>query len=347
MDGLTAADLTGLLGFVQGLYEAHDFDGYVGYVLHALPALVRADLTSYNEMDPVRGTSLDHLDRPELNTPEAGAIWEAHMAEHPALAHQMRSGDGSARTIGEFLSDRQFRQTGLYAEHYRPKELAYVLATILERTGPRVIGIGLHRNGIDYTPRERTMVELLRPHLAMARRNALALSRLRRRAGQAGAPEILRFDAQHRISGPSARAIGLLSAYVAAPLHDRLPDDLARWVDTPTGPADDAPQVRLPFVCDGPAGRLTIHLIEGSGERYLLLEEHRAPGGDALRTAGLTARERDVVLLLTRGKPNAEIAADLGISERTVEKHLEHVLTKLGVDNRTAVAAFALEAIAG
>lgn len=47
------------------------------------------------------------------------------------------------------------------------------------------------------------------------------------------------------------------------------------------------------------------------------------------------------------GKTNAEIGAALGISERTIDKHLKHELDKLGLENRAAVAAFALEATAG
>ncbi len=53
----------------------------------------------------------------------------------------------------------------------------------------------------------------------------------------------------------------------------------------------------------------------------------------------LTAREREVMRLLARGATNAQIAGVLGISEKTVGKHLEHVYDALGVSNRTAAAA--------
>lgn len=51
---------------------------------------------------------------------------------------------------------------------------------------------------------------------------------------------------------------------------------------------------------------------------------------------GLTPREGDVMHWLSRGKTDAEIAALLAISPRTVHKHLEHVYVKLGVETRTA-----------
>ena len=53
---------------------------------------------------------------------------------------------------------------------------------------------------------------------------------------------------------------------------------------------------------------------------------------------GLTAREGDVATWLARGRTNPEIAAILGMRPRTVEKHVENIFTKLGVENRTTAA---------
>ncbi|MDM0045909.1 helix-turn-helix transcriptional regulator [Variovorax dokdonensis] len=58
--------------------------------------------------------------------------------------------------------------------------------------------------------------------------------------------------------------------------------------------------------------------------------------------AGLTAREADVMRWLMAGKTDAEIGALLSISARTVQKHLEHVYIKLGVETRTAAVMRAL-----
>lgn len=55
----------------------------------------------------------------------------------------------------------------------------------------------------------------------------------------------------------------------------------------------------------------------------------------------LTAREAEVLLWVARGKTNRDIAEILGMSPRTVNKHLEHVFEKLGVETRTAAAAAA------
>jgi DNA-binding NarL/FixJ family response regulator len=50
----------------------------------------------------------------------------------------------------------------------------------------------------------------------------------------------------------------------------------------------------------------------------------------------LTLREAEVLTHVVEGKVNGEISSDLGISERTVEKHLESIYRKLGVESRTA-----------
>lgn len=52
--------------------------------------------------------------------------------------------------------------------------------------------------------------------------------------------------------------------------------------------------------------------------------------------AGLTPRENEVLHRLAHGKTDCEIAALLGLSPRTVQKHLEHIYIKLGVETRTA-----------
>ena len=61
------------------------------------------------------------------------------------------------------------------------------------------------------------------------------------------------------------------------------------------------------------------------------------------RELGLTSRESEVLSWLSVGKANRDIAQILGLSPRTVDKHLEQIYSKLGVENRTAATAIAVK----
>jgi len=76
----------------------------------------------------------------------------------------------------------------------------------------------------------------------------------------------------------------------------------------------------------------------------LLLELQRegaATSSSRLSHAALTPRETEVLSWLAKGKTNRDIADILGMSPRTVNKHLEHIFEKLGVETRAAAAALA------
>ena len=67
------------------------------------------------------------------------------------------------------------------------------------------------------------------------------------------------------------------------------------------------------------------------------------PSPSAELPGGLTAREVEVLRLVASGQSNANIAAELVLSEKTVARHLSNIFTKLGVSSRTAAAAYAFE----
>lgn len=61
------------------------------------------------------------------------------------------------------------------------------------------------------------------------------------------------------------------------------------------------------------------------------------------RPAGLTEREVDVLRLIARGQANKQAAATLGISPKTVGRHIEHIYAKAGVSTRAGATLFAME----
>lgn len=70
-----------------------------------------------------------------------------------------------------------------------------------------------------------------------------------------------------------------------------------------------------------------------------LLRERALPASDPF--SSLTAREREILALLTEGRSNADIAERLVLSEKTVRNHLSGIFEKLGVSNRVEAAAWA------
>jgi DNA-binding CsgD family transcriptional regulator len=113
---------------------------------------------------------------------------------------------------------------------------------------------------------------------------------------------------------------------------------------------DDAMRIWLP----APVGRARSVYLERTGKNYTerertlfaMLRPHlvrmRINAESSRRIdpgLGLTPREAEVLGWVARGKTNAEIAAVLFISSKTVRKHLENIFEKLGVSTRTAAAA--------
>ena len=76
-----------------------------------------------------------------------------------------------------------------------------------------------------------------------------------------------------------------------------------------------------------------------------LEEEHAPPGPAALLTLGLTPRQAEVVYWVAQGKSNPEIAVILGTSPRTIDKHMERIFIRLGVENRASTMMLASEVL--
>ena len=123
---------------------------------------------------------------------------------------------------------------------------------------------------------------------------------------------------------------------------DRLPWEVTGWL---AEQPDEAPSLRIRK--NGTC--IEFRLLEKSREGEILLrlldcdkgsEEERL--ADAFN---LTLREAEVLLWITHGKSNKEIAEILDMSPRTVNKHLEQIFNKLGIENRTAAATMAVRVL--
>jgi DNA-binding NarL/FixJ family response regulator len=89
---------------------------------------------------------------------------------------------------------------------------------------------------------------------------------------------------------------------------------------------------------------VTRRLLEQFAHRLPAAAAAPRPDGARASLGGLTEREVDVLALVARGLSNAEIAAELVVTETTVKTHVHHLLTKLGVRDRVQLVIFAYDA---
>jgi pimeloyl-ACP methyl ester carboxylesterase/DNA-binding CsgD family transcriptional regulator len=171
-----------------------------------------------------------------------------------------------------------------------------------------------------------------------------------------GSPEQHRwFNELERISTSPANAGRFMRVFNDINVVDLLP-----LVDCPTLVLHSSRDARVPF----DEGRLIAGLIPGArfvpleGDNHLLLESEPSwqrwldelrtflpPGPSADREfAALTPRERGLLELIAQGRDNAQIAAKLGLSEKTVRNHITSIFAKLEVDNRARAIVLARDA---
>jgi DNA-binding NarL/FixJ family response regulator len=150
-------------------------------------------------------------------------------------------------------------------------------------------------------------------------------------------------EATRRIAGPGrdgpAKVLVLttfdLDEYVVEALRAGASGFLLKDV-----PAEELVQA-IRVVADGAA-----MLAPSITRRLLDMYATRLPSGDEAPSpalGALTEREMEVLRLVAKGLSNAEIAAELFVSETTVKTHVGHVLTKLGLRDRVQAAVFAYE----
>lgn len=130
-----------------------------------------------------------------------------------------------------------------------------------------------------------------------------------------------------------------------------LPPQVREWIRRSAAPLDGADPEPRPLALAGGSAALNLHFLGAmSGGHYLLLVEENQENrvADALADAyRLTGREVEVLMWVAKGKTNRDIGDILDLSPRTVNKHLEHIYVKLGVETRTAAAALAIAGEAG
>lgn len=354
MERLTQPQLQALLEFVRDCHTWRNQEAFVSYLFRALPQLIPAEITSYTEINLSERRSRVWLIEPvDAATREDQRIFEAYAGEQPLIASYLTTGNGGALKNSDFLTQRQFRRTGLYNEFYRRVGMEHTMAIHLGDPS-LIIGIALHRAHADFSERDRLLLDLLRPHLVQTHANAEAVTQIRHdvtllqqlMAANGQGVVILTRDGVVRQTTRQVRA--WLSTYFSGPVRSAnyLPDTLERWrrqQDVPVTGAGDAPRPRTPMTIKREGAHLVIRHLCEADQCLLHLEERSAAVVPAtLAPLGLTGRETEVLRWVAEGKTNADVGAILGLSSRTIQKHLDHIFKKLGVETRVRAATLAL-----
>ena len=197
---------------------------------------------------------------------------------------------------------------------------------------------GLSAGGIDYVTKPIAPDEILariRVHLASARAAQSA-----RAALDTAGRTLFAVTEDGTVLWSTPQAGRLLAGLVADPsgvflLPPRARDWLRGCLDGAAAPLT---------LTDRDGAAIALSFIGRTPEEVLLRlsREEPALGVERLRARlPITGREAEVLLWLARGKSSRDIGEILGLSHRTVTKHLEGIYAKLGVENRTAASIIA------
>ena len=141
----------------------------------------------------------------------------------------------------------------------------------------------------------------------------------------------------------------LLKDYFANP-EEVAPAELLSWINDANQAHRASREARPLLVAQGNRRLLASFHDQTGDEEWLVVlrEENDASAIESLIAAfRLTQREAEVLYWVVQGKTSNDIGEILGNSPRTVNKHLEHVFEKLGVETRTAAANLALSKMRG
>ncbi|MDX1819061.1 MAG: DNA-binding response regulator [Marinobacter sp.] len=201
--------------------------------------------------------------------------------------------------------------------------------------------MGLNAGGVDYVTKPINTTELLARmdvHLTNAR-----MARSARNALDTAGQNLFAVDARGELLWGTPQVCRCLPQG-QEPEAEAFRQQLEEWLGHVPEPGHSMP-IRIH---DTP--RSVEYLTVVDGREYLLrlkTPQNQNSAAALLRERfQLTLRESDVLLWIANGKTNREIGQILEMSPRTVNKHLEQVFRKLGVENRTAAAASAIRVLA-
>lgn len=275
----------------------------------------------------------------------------AHQSPFPA--YHAASGDQTWRMISDFMPIEEFQKTDFCRDGLRSWGL-HQIGCVLTSFDQDVKALVLNRAHPSFNERDRGVLNLLNPHLSLSHYNAHAFHRAHQsihklQAVVEAAPSGYAYLGETgRIEWATAKAKNLWSRFYAQEAKDEsgVPTPVLYWVRECLAQGVAGNPAKTEDFHHRIAGeeKLVTRLLPAAlGGWVLAVEAHPVRDRPRFRDLPqLSVRENEVLHWMTEGKRNAEIATILGISSRTVEKHVESILNSLGVENRATAIVSAM-----
>ncbi len=315
--------------------------------------LVAYDSASFNQVAPDAGEAIvTVVDPVESLWDGAEELFGAYAHQNPLIAAAQRPGAADVLKFSDVISRRQLHRLDVYDLIYSRIGVEHQIAFTLPAPSAHVIGCALNRSVRDFSERDRDVLSAVRPFVAQAferlavRARAQATITALELASDSAANGVILLGPGGRVEFATELAATWLRELAWSDGSLRLPEPLGAWSEAQRSAACStglASVKRLEL--SSAHGALVAQFVPDGVDGFdaILLRRHSRACTEGLRSLGLTDREIDVTCLLERGMSNAQMALELGVSERTVAKHLQHIYLKLDVGSRTAAVARARE----
>jgi DNA-binding CsgD family transcriptional regulator len=296
-------------------------------LLVAVGDLVGCEYASITEIDDRHGRSWSwHTPGAALPTPDH-AGFSRHAHEHPVLRHVRRVGQGGPWRISDVADRRHWHSLPLYDVFFRPLRVEHQAAfAVGDPRGEIVTAVAFNRSTRDFSDRDVAMLSAVRPLVSTLHR--VGLEYRRARASLVGRAAAVRGGVA--VVGRAGQ-LEWADATAAAALEAVFPGEIRPGAGVPAGIWSWLARSERSLEVRGEPAVLTLRRGPRLDGRAAILVD---PPGRT--TAPLSQRQRQVLELVEGGLSNRQVAARLGISGRTVDKHLENAYARLGVDNRVS-----------
>ena len=339
-----AIDFCQLLRVSQRLHEHVDFRDFPRHIIECIESLIGSDVCSYGEIDTLRLNAATVSNHPESVAPGLVDSWAEHTLGPEILVHWKGFRPHQVTKFTDHLDDEQIERLPIYQHYYREFGVFYqiMLPFICRDDVVLSIGFSRERGERDFGPEDRDLLVSLGPVLAQAYEHAQARALAEQGIAKIGSglrsvrSGLIVLSEHGRVETASAAARAWVVEYFGSfPGYSaRLPAALQAWLDQQI---TKVPMLRRSLVRERDERSLTVCLA-GTLERgnLALVLQHREPipVEQLVARLGLTPRRAEVLCWAAMQKTNSEIGAILAISDRTVQKHLEHIFAELEVCSR-------------